>query len=143
MGLKEALRGKRVYFDTNIFIYLLEGNKSFENPISCIRELIEDEDIFIVSCDLTYTEMLPIHARNEDEAAMNHILKFLSEFEMVGLSRKLMIQAGILRGELGMKTPDTIHVVSAIESECDVFLTNDDGIRVPKGMQRIIISDYV
>lgn len=142
MGLKDIIRNKRVYFDANILIYLLEGTREFQGPISEIEDLMKTEEIHIVSGDLIYTEMLPIHARRQDEAAMKHIIKFLDRLEVMSISKQITIQAGILRGELGMKTPDALHVVSAMNGKCDIFLTNDAGIRVPEGMQRILISDY-
>ena len=67
MGLKDALRGKRVYFDTNIFIHLLEGSEQFEAAMLDIRDLIADDGIQVSSCDLIFTEMLPLHARNRDK----------------------------------------------------------------------------
>ena len=36
MELIEELSGKRVYLDTNIFIYLIEGNPSFQPIIETI-----------------------------------------------------------------------------------------------------------
>ena len=48
-----------MYFDTNIFIYLLEGNENFQNALSDLDELMANEAIKVTSCDLVYTE---IHA---------------------------------------------------------------------------------
>lgn len=59
MGLKNILRDKRVYFDTNIFIYLLEGSEQFQDALSDLEALIANEAIKITSCDLVYTEILP------------------------------------------------------------------------------------
>ena len=56
MGLKNILRDKRVYFDTNIFIYLLEGSEHFQDALSDLEALIANEAIKIASCDLVYTE---------------------------------------------------------------------------------------
>ncbi len=142
MGLKNALRGKRAYFDANIFIYLLEGSEQFEAAMSDIRDLIADNEIQISSCDLIFTEMLPFHARKRDQDAIEHIIGFLSTFEITDISKQVSIHAGILRGETGMKTPDAIHVASAIQNGCDVFVTNDGGIRVPEGMLCILLSEF-
>lgn len=40
-----------------------------------------------------------------------------------------------------MKTPDALHVATAINQQCSIFLTNDSGIRVPTAMRPILLSD--
>lgn len=58
------------------------------------------------------------------------------------MSGDILIQAGILRGKTGMKTPDAIHVATAIASKCKIFLTNDRRIKMPKGLDKVLLSDY-
>ena len=142
MGLKNILRDKRVYFDTNIFIYLLEGSEQFQDALSDLEALIANEAIKITSCDLVYTEILPCHARKPDKEAIEHIVEFLNAFEIFRISRETAIQAGILRGETGMKTPDALHVASAIQNDAEIFLTNDVGIRTPASIRRVLFADY-
>lgn len=138
MGLKNILRDKRVYFDTNIFIYLLEGSEHFQDALSDLEALIANEVIKIVSCDLVYTEILPCHAGKSDKEAIEHIVEFLNAFEIFRISRQTAIQAGILRGETGMKTPDALHVASAIQNDAEIFLTNDAGICTPASIRRVL-----
>lgn len=140
--LKDTLMGKRVYFDTNIFIYILEGNSILETAINDLRDLILEENITVTSCDLTYTELLPFHARKKDYHAIEHIIEFIGKFEISPITKQAFIHAGILRGETGMKTPDALHVVSAIQNGSEVFLTNDAGIKTPSSMERVLISDF-
>jgi uncharacterized protein len=45
--------------------------------------------------------------------------------EMVQLSRLVMERATDIRAQYGFKTVDAIHLAAAVESKCDVFLTND------------------
>ena len=52
MGLKSALENKEVYFDSNIFIYLLEGSKELSELLSDIRVLIESRGINAFSTSL-------------------------------------------------------------------------------------------
>lgn len=143
MGLSSKLRGKTVYLDTNIFIYLFEGSAALRAQILEIQSLLEHQKVKAVSCDLVYSELLPpiIH----DTGAMQTLLDFLNDttiFTIFPVNRDTFIRAGILRGETGMKTPDAIHVASAVQAECDVFLTNDKNIKTPKTLEKIIISDF-
>ena len=145
MGLRKALRGKHVYFDTNIFIYLLEGNPSLESCLQELRLAIRDDGLKVSSCDLVFTEILPTLVKKQDRAAIESTTALLGEegaFTLHPLSRETCIQAAFFRGETGMKTPDAIHVAAALQAGCDIFLTNDKGIRVPESMERMIISDY-
>lgn len=143
MGLKTLLRGKRVYFDANIFIYLLEGNEIFEPAVRQLRDLIADDQITVISSDLIYTEVLAHPALSGDKVAIEHIIGFISNFEIHRVTQEIAIHAGILRGETGMKTPDALHVAAAAQNGADVFLSNDRGIRTPKGVERILIKDHV
>lgn len=143
MELKDILKDKSVYFDTNIFIYLLEGSETFKNAISDIEHLISQKTIEIWSSDLVYAELIPPHAKTGNKDAITHILDFLSIFNISEVSKDTFIHAGILRGETGMKTPDSLHVASAVATECDIFLTNDKGIEVPKDMEKLFISDFI
>jgi predicted nucleic acid-binding protein len=75
---------------------------------------------------------------------MGKALRFLGEnaaFELRSVTKEICIQAGILRGRTGMKTPDAIHVASAIAAGCDAFLTNDTRVRLPDRMERILFSN--
>jgi predicted nucleic acid-binding protein len=143
MGVKERLRGKRVYFDTNIFIYLLEGNDTLRAQIKTLQALIMAGDISIFSSELAYTEILPPAVRAKKMIAIESVQQFLENsdvFHLVPISKVICIQAGILRGETGMKTPDAIHVASAMAESCDAFLTNDAGIQLPKTIERVLFS---
>jgi len=142
MGLRETLKNKRIYFDTNIFIYLLEGNVSYIKALNDIKSILANNQATIFSCDLAHTEILPYHAKYNNQRAIQHIVQFLDNFEILRISKEIAIHAGILRGELGMKTPDALHVATALNQNCHIFLTNDAGIRVPEHrIQRILLSE--
>jgi predicted nucleic acid-binding protein len=142
MGLIQTLRSQNVYFDANIFIYLLEGSDNYSQSLSDITSLIANNQISVVCSDLVYTEMLPYHAKRNNHKAIAHIIDFLDNFQIVRLSREIAIHAGILRGETGMKTPDALHVATAINQQCDIFLTNDARVYTPHNMQCVLLSDF-
>ena len=49
MGLREVLLGKRVYLDTNIFIYLFEGSEQFKEAMAALEVLLAQGSIKAVS----------------------------------------------------------------------------------------------
>lgn len=142
MGLKSKIQNKEVYFDTNIFIYLLEGNKDYAKLLGEIQTLIEDNEINVFSGDLVYTELLPPHAKQGNKKAIEQTIDFLNKFNIITTSKETFIHAGILRGETNMKTPDAIHVATAMASGCEIFLTNDKDIQTPRGLEKVLLSDY-
>jgi uncharacterized protein len=145
MALRERLLGKRVYFDTNIFIYLLEGNPTLRPQIAALKDLIESRACTIFTSDLVFTEILPPLVRSGNIKTIDTLLHFLQDthaFTLIPLSRDICIQAGVLRGQTGMKAPDALHVASAMAEGCEAFLTNDTGIHLPKGVERVVFSDH-
>ena len=59
MELKNILRNKNVYFDSNIFIYLLEGNDELSDLLADIKELIANRDIGILRVFLDFDTFTP------------------------------------------------------------------------------------
>ena len=45
MAIAGQIKGKRVYFDTNVFIYIFEGSPGFQNIVKPIIELAENEQV--------------------------------------------------------------------------------------------------
>lgn len=146
MGLIERLSGKRVYLDTNIFIYLIEGSTVFQHLIGELGDALSQGIFQACSSHITLTEMLPPLVKRGDEHIISITVELLTESGLVSLApadADVCIQAGFLRGELNMKTPDALHVATAVYQGCDIFLTNDAGVRVPKSLDRLLLSEFL
>ena len=146
MGLLSQLRDKRVYLDTNVFIYLLEGTSEYQSVMKEVLRGLEEVAFEAHTSTLTLTEILPPLVRSGDEGLLSSTIEFIRDsgsFRLIDIDDEVGIQAGFLRGETKMKTPDALHVACAVEAHCDVFLTNDAGIRVPQGMTRLLVSEFL
>ena len=146
MGLLEDLHGKRVYFDANIFIYHLEGEPTYAPLIANALQALTLGEFTAMTSHLTLTEILPPLVRNGQTNVIQQSIEFISStglFTLHPADEKVCIQAGYLRGTVGMKSPDAIHVASAALHGAEVFLTNDRGIRVPKTMRALILKDFL
>ncbi|MCF6344689.1 MAG: type II toxin-antitoxin system VapC family toxin [Devosiaceae bacterium] len=144
MGLRKILKGRNVYFDTNIFIYILEGSEEYASQIESIHMAIKSREFSIVTSEIIFTEILPLHVKQDAQEKIKLSIDFLSEvgaFKLVAADRDICIQAGFLRGKIGMKTPDALHVATAMQEGCDVFLTNDSKIKTPVGIDLVLISE--
>jgi predicted nucleic acid-binding protein len=143
LGLRDQLKGKRVYFDANVFIYLMEGYAALESELHEIRDSILHGETHICTSELTLCEVLVPAFRGRNSGLLSLYRQFIEDsgaFELLPTSRETYIRASLLRAELGMKTPDAIHMASAIESACTAFLTNDKPIKGPKAIKILRFS---
>ena len=146
MKLIEEHSGKRVYLDTNIFIYLIEGNPSFQPIIETISTALSNGTFQAYSSLIALTEILPPLVKRGEEKVIAGTIEIMTQSGLVSFASAngdVCIQAGFLRGELGMKAPDALHVATAVYQGCDIFLTNDAGIRVPKALKRLLLSEFL
>ena len=51
--------------------------------------------------------------------------------------------AALLRAETGLAIPDAIHAVTALRSDCALFVTNDTDFRRVQGLPVIILDDLL
>ena len=144
MGLRETLRGKRVYFDANIFIYLVEGSIEFAAKLQDIRQSIQNGECEIVTSELTLCEVLVVPFRNRDSTRAGQfrdLIEATGAFEIVPTSRQTYIRASLYRAVHGLKTPDAIHVATAVEAGCGAFLTNDKALKAPQQIEMLKMRD--
>jgi predicted nucleic acid-binding protein len=143
MGLSEKLTGKHVYFDTNIFIYALEAPERYAVQTASLAQLLQGESCTVFTSELTLAELLtkPLRDGRMEAVAIYRDALENSSIRLAPISRAVLIRAAMLRGQLGMKTPDAIHAATAVDSACSAFLTNDAELRVPKSIERVLFSE--
>src|SRR5262249_38118731 len=74
------------------------------------------------------TEVLIQPFRNQDTKlakAYQDILTGSSHFSLLPVSAEIAEYAAQLRPNYTLKTPDALHLATAIKTSCNVFLTND------------------
>ncbi|MGI8642277.1 MAG: type II toxin-antitoxin system VapC family toxin [Pyrinomonadaceae bacterium] len=120
MGLKSIY----VYLDSCLVIYLIEEHPIFapllESYISTRFDLI-----FVVS-DLSEMECFVMPFRKNNQLLINKFSAWFRKAKSVSLSKKVFNQAAHLRADFpSLKTPDALHLATAIHHNCDEFWTND------------------
>jgi len=144
--LSAVIEGPTVCLDTNILIYLLEGNDALARPLAQLKDAIEYRKARFIVSALAFSEILPPAAVRGNRAAVEQVCAFLANpkaFEIAPADTQICIQAGLLRGAFRRKIPDAIHVATALVSGCDCLLTNDDRIKTPNGLELLAISSFV
>lgn len=146
MGSLDILAGKRVYFDTNIVIYILERPKQFERQALALLDSLASGAFEAVTGELTISEVISGIAKFGNEDALRRCLAFFESGDVVALhpvTRDAFYHAGVLRGTLGISTPDAIHIATALDAACDVFLTNDRRLHAPQELRIVQFSGLI
>lgn len=143
---KAISRFKRVAADSACFIYFLEDNPKFCDLAEPIFELAEKNRILVISSVLVLVEVLTGYRRAKDYSAENEFKQMLKDFpaiEIYEVSNKLVNRIVDLRIKYGIKTPDAIHLATAIEHKADVFVTNDRQLTKVKEIAILYLGDYL
>jgi predicted nucleic acid-binding protein len=143
MDLEALIAGKRVYLDTNIVIYLIEGHAPYRAALQLIDEAVAEGKVRLLTGEITLIEVLsgPLAANRMDIVARYRtFLENDAVIELIPTVRDVYLNAAVYRAAHGLETPDAIHVASAIAGNCDVFLTNDSRLRVPSALTRVLLG---
>jgi predicted nucleic acid-binding protein len=134
------LEGQRVYFDSNIVIYILEGFADFATQIAALRRAIAEGSLAAVASDLTLAEVLVQPFKRGDSAAVAAYRAFVETsgaFDLVGVGRDDFVRAAYYRAAFNLGMADALHIAAARAARCTALLTNDKRLRLPEDIERI------
>jgi predicted nucleic acid-binding protein len=133
MKISDALIGvKRLYLDTAPLVYYVEENPIYVERMDAVIKAVENTPIQAVSSAITLTEVLshPIRlGHTRYEKAYRDILLHSGGFELLPVTVEIADLAAALRARYNLRTPDALHIATAIVTRCDAFLTNDKRLR--------------
>lgn len=121
----------RVALDSNVLIYLLEGDTRFADSAAVVIDAIERGDATGVMASIGLVEILAGPARSGDAQTFERITAELADLgiEIVVLDRELAADAAWLQGALGLTVGDAIHLATARRAAATAFITNDRRLR--------------
>jgi predicted nucleic acid-binding protein len=117
----------RVYCDSVILIYFLEGTPPFKALATArLATMAAGGDILAVS-DLVRLEcrMQPIRLRNAVQLAEYDNLFVQPNVECVPITTAVFDRATNIRAAHNFRLADSLHLAAAAAAGCDRFLTND------------------
>jgi predicted nucleic acid-binding protein len=133
-----------VYFDTNVFIYAIEGHDAYYEWINELFQFITSKQILVITSELTLAECLVKPFKDNNQAAIDGFKEHISSNEALRVcpvSKEVLIRSASVRNELNLKLPDAIHMATAIENGCLTFISNDQKLRAPKGMLKVQLGN--
>ena len=145
MKLEDALEPIKVLaFDTAPIIYFLERHPSYFDRVKLILEKVADGAIKGVGSTLLLAEVLvlPISNGKNDLAKIYEAkLTRSPNFQVEPVSVSIARLAAELRSKHNLKTPDALHIATALDSGCDAFLTNDRALKRVSELTILVLDD--
>jgi predicted nucleic acid-binding protein len=117
---------KQCFWDTNLFIYLLENNPNFGSQVLHLDQLMQKQQLLLVTSYLTYGELLVYPNRQQEQHLLQLYHKLFRSSRLTLLPFKLETAecfAGI-RNQ-GVKAPDAYQLACAAEAQTFLFVTHD------------------
>lgn len=144
MGRLTELTGARVYCDTNVVIYAIEGYDAYAPVIQALLRALDEQAVVAVTSELTIAEVLVKPLRDGNHIIQQAYRRFLrpsSALSLFPISRKILEQAAGIRAAGKVKLPDAIHWATALSADCNSFLTNDQAFKAQAGLTVHLISE--
>lgn len=117
-----------VFWDTNLFIYLLEDSPKFGQAVEDLRRTMLRRNDRLLTSAMTVGEVLvkPVSTRNTVLA--NRYRKFFDSSHMTISVFDLAAAEAYarIRADRSIQPADAIQLACAASAEVDLFITNDD-----------------
>jgi predicted nucleic acid-binding protein len=146
VGLIADLGRGAVAVDTAVFIYFIEEEPRFLPHILPLFLEADQGERELVTSALTLLEVLVVPYRAGDRQMAERYEQLLTRsrgVRLVELTRDQLRAAAQLRAATGVRTPDALHLVSALGTDCKTFITNDRRLPPITGLRIIQLSSYV
>ena len=115
----------RVFWDTNLFVYLLEGGE-FAARVKQVRvRMLERGDQLLTSA-LTLGELLVKPLEKGAAVLRDHEASIRQVATILPFDADCAARYAAIRADRSIKAPDAIQLACAAAAEIDLFITNDD-----------------
>ena len=136
MGLAEL----SIYLDSCLAIYLVEENASFVAKLE--NALAANWDAKFCISPPAEMECLIMPLRWQNELLIAKFENWFRTVEVLPMESEVFRSAAKLRADFGsLKTPDALHLATALHYNCDEFWTNDNRLNsvAPQLVKNILI----
>lgn len=117
----------RIYWDSMLFIYLLEGNPTFGPKVrGILQEMIQRGDTLCTSV-FCIGEVLTGPRQDGSHSGADKVKQFFASgaVEVLPFTPETADRYSMIRATTGVHPPDAIHLATAAIAGADLFLTND------------------
>jgi predicted nucleic acid-binding protein len=145
MGLMEVLGDRDVAIDAGPLIYWFENHDELAPVLEPLFAAAE-RDRPLVASQLVLLEVLTGPLGKGDHVLADRLERALLHcpcLDLVPISRAVLVRAAELRAEYRVKTPDALHLATALLGGCGAFVTNDRRIPDIEGLRIIRLRDLL
>jgi len=117
----------RIFWDTNLFIYLIEDYRELSTRVVSLRERMLARGDQLYTSTLTLGEVLvkPFETR-EPELERTYEVALRGGTVLVPFDRGAARRYAAIRADRTIRPPDAIQLSCAAEAGVDLFITNDE-----------------
>ena len=121
----------RVYWDSMLFIYMLEGNPVFGPKVGKILSQVTNRGDTLSTSVFSIGEILTGPQRKGLISGVHAVKKYFSSgaVEVLPFTETTSERYSIIRGANRVSQADGIHLACAAEAGVDIFFTNDRDLR--------------
>jgi predicted nucleic acid-binding protein len=136
----------RVFWDTNLFIYLFEDYGTLSKAVAQLRSAMLARGDQLLTSTLTLGEILvkPTE-RGDTELCTKYERAIVAAAVIVSFDLKAARTYAELRSERSLRAPDAIQLACAANANVDLFVTNDERLQGKQvsGIQFIVPLERV
>jgi predicted nucleic acid-binding protein len=132
----------RIFWDTNLFIYLLEGGR-FAPRVRDLRKRMAERGDELFTSALTLGELLVKPTEAGEAASRDHRASLEQAATIVPFDTEAAVHYASIRADRTIKPPDAIQLACAAAANIDLFITNDDRLssKVVSGVKFVTSLD--
>ena len=126
----------KLFWDTNLFIYLIEQHPEYSPKVVKLYESVRSRGDQILTSTLTLGEVIvqPLRLGRGDLATSYTVLLSQGDVTLTDFNAEAARHYALIRASTSLRQPDAIQFACAASAKVDVFFTNDQRLwdqRVP------------
>ena len=132
----------RIFWDTNLFIYLFEGGR-FAPRVRDLRNRMAERGDELYTSALTLGELLVKPTEAGEAASRDHRASLEQAATIIPFDTTAATHYASIRADRTIKPPDAIQLACAAAASIDLFITNDDRLsaKVVRGVKFVTSLD--
>jgi len=134
-----------IYRDASEFIYSVERIEPYCTLLETLWQQAQAGKFVIVSSELVLLETLvkPLCEGDTVLQQLSRALLHAREVQLIPVTLSLWEHAARLRAQTGLKTPDALHVATALDVASTLCMTNDRDCRRVAGLPVVVLDDVL
>lgn len=117
----------RIYWDSMLFIYALEGHPEFAPKLVTLLEEMKRRGDTLCTSVITVGEVLVGPIKMGSHSGADRVRAYFTSgaVEVLPLTFEAALQFAHIRAWTGAGPPDALHLATASTADIDLFITND------------------